>query len=132
MEKKKRRYEISSKVRIPDMDDIQRAASDFNEARLSEEQKNDFISRNAKHVVSAGEEKYNPMLNSMNKEMLQLAMAVASEESEKKEAQTEAAEIIEQEETLDETSEEVSGVQQIVTDENNAARDVLPEDESLF
>lgn len=127
MEKKKRRYEISSKVHIPDMDDIQKAASNFNEAHTSDGPKNDFIERNAKHVVSANEEKYNPMLNSMKKEMLQLAIAVASEESENRETQEET-ELNEQEEMLaaaaDEQKNEQKDELQNEFDENSAYTDV--------
>jgi len=86
MDKKKKRYEIDSKVRVPNMDDIQMAASDFNEAAVREEMNHDFLARNAKHLVPIDEnDKYNPQLNNIKKEMLQLAMAVASEESDIKE-----------------------------------------------
>ena len=86
MDKKKKRYEIDSKVRVPNMDDIQMAASDFNEAAVREEMNHDFLARNAKHLVPIDEnDKYNPQLNNIKKEMLQLAMAVASEASDIKE-----------------------------------------------
>lgn len=82
MEKKKKRYEIESKVRVPNMDEIQLATSDFNEAAVHEEQNHDFIARNAKHLVPIDDNDiYNPQLNNIKKEMLQLAMAVASEET---------------------------------------------------
>jgi len=86
MDKKKKRYEIDSKVRVPNMDDIQTAASDFNEAAVRDGMNHDFLARNAKHLVPIDEnDKYNPKLNNIKKEMLQLAMAVASEESDIKE-----------------------------------------------
>jgi len=86
MDKKKKRYEIDSKVRVPNMDDIQMAASDFNEAAVREEMNHDFLARNAKHLVPIDEnDKFNPQLNNIKREMLQLAMAVASEESDIKE-----------------------------------------------
>lgn len=85
MDKKNRRYEIQSNVRIPNMDDIQRAASDFSEAQ--EELKHDFVARNAKNFISTDDKaKYVPKLNEIKEEMVQLAMAVASEEKEKSEA----------------------------------------------
>ena len=84
MDKKNRRYEIQSNVRVPNMDDIQRAASDFSEAR--EELKNDFIARNAKHFITTDDKaKYVPKLNEIKEEMVQLAMVVASEEKGKSE-----------------------------------------------
>lgn len=84
MDKKNRRYEIQSKVRVPNMDDIQRAASDFSEAQ--EEQKHDFITRNAKHFITTDDkDKYVPQLNEIKKEMVQLAMVVASAETDKSE-----------------------------------------------
>ena len=80
MDKKKRRYEIHSRVRVPDFDDIRKAASDFSE--VSEEQKNDFVARNAKHFISTDDSNnLNPHLMDIKKEMVQLAMAVASEET---------------------------------------------------
>lgn len=85
MDKKNRRYNIQSKVRVPNMDDIQRAASDFSEAQ--EEQKHDFVARNAKNFISTDDkDKYVPQLNEIKKEMVQLAMAVASSESDKSSA----------------------------------------------
>jgi len=84
MDKKNRRYEIQSNVRVPNMDDIQRAASDFSDAR--EEFKHDFIARNAKYFIPADDKaKYVPKLNEIKKEMVQLAMVVASEEKGKSE-----------------------------------------------
>lgn len=92
MESKKKRYEINSMVRVPDLDDINKAAGDFNESQAVEEQNRDFIARNAKHLVSSEEsKKYNPKLSNIKKEMLQLAMVVASSESEKKEVETETS-----------------------------------------
>jgi len=82
MDKKNRRYDIQSKVRVPNMDDIQRAASDFSD--VHEEQKNDFVARNTKNIIPTDDkDKYVPQLNEIKKEMVQLAMAVASSESEK-------------------------------------------------
>ena len=79
MDKKKRRYEIHSRVRVPDFEDIRKAASDFSE--VPEEQKNDFVTRNTKHFISTDDSKnLNPQLTDIKKEMVQLAMAVASEE----------------------------------------------------
>jgi len=84
MDKKNRRYEIQSKVHVPNMDDIQRAASDFSEAK--EDLKHDFIVRNAKNFISTDDnDKYIPQLNEIKKEMVQLAMVVASSEAEKAE-----------------------------------------------
>lgn len=86
MEHKKKRYEIHSMVRVPDLDDIKKAAGDFTEGQAADELNRDFIARNARHLVNAEEtNKYNPKLNTIKKEMLQLAMVVASSESEKKE-----------------------------------------------
>jgi len=80
MDKKNRRYNIQSNVRVPNMDDIQRAASDFSETQ--EEQKHDFVARNAKNFISTDDkDKYVPQLNEIKKEMVQLAMVVASSES---------------------------------------------------
>ena len=91
MENKKKRYEIHSMVRVPDLDDIKKAAADFNEDQTADEQNRDFITRNARHLVSAEEtNKYNPKLNNIKKEMLQLAMVVASSESEKKQVEIDA------------------------------------------
>lgn len=82
MDKKNRRYNIQSKVRVPDMDDIQRAASDFSDAH--EELKHDFVARNAKNIIPTDEkDKYVPQLNEIKKEMVQLAMVVASSEADK-------------------------------------------------
>lgn len=84
MDNKNRRYEIQSNVRVPNMDDIQRAASDFSEAK--EELKHDFVARNAKNFISTDDKaKYVPKLNEIKEEMVQLAMVVASEEKEKSE-----------------------------------------------
>jgi len=84
MDKKNRRYEIQSNVRVPDMNDIQRAASDFSEAK--EELKHDFVARNAKNFIPTDDKaKYVPKLNKIKEEMVQLAMVVASEEKEKSE-----------------------------------------------
>lgn len=92
MESKKKKYEINSMVRVPDLDDINKAASDFNESQAADEQSRNFIARNAKHLVSAEESrKYNPKLSNIKKEMQQLAMVVASTESEKKEVETETS-----------------------------------------
>ena len=91
MENKKKRYEIHSMVRVPDLDDIKKAAADFNEDQTADEQNRDFITRNAKHLVNAEEtNKYSPKLNTIKKEMLQLAMVVASSESEKKQVEIDA------------------------------------------
>lgn len=84
MDNKNRRYEIQSNVRVPNMDDIQRAASDFSEAK--EELKHDFVARNAKNFIPTDDKaKYVPKLNEIKEEMVQLAMVVASEEKEKSE-----------------------------------------------
>lgn len=92
MESKKKKYEINSMVRVPDLDDINKAASDFNERQAADEQNRDFIARNAKHLISAEESsKYSPKLSNIKKEMQQLAMVVASTESEKKEVETETS-----------------------------------------
>lgn len=90
MDNKNRRYEIQSNVRVPNMDDIQRAASDFSEAK--EELKHDFVARNAKNFISTDDKaKYVPKLNEIKEEMVQLAMVVASEEKEKSETAMVAA-----------------------------------------
>ncbi|MEI8198441.1 MAG: hypothetical protein WCG21_00115 [Eubacteriales bacterium] len=90
MEKKNRRYEIQSNVRIPNMEDIQRAASDFSE--VQEEVKHDFVTRNAKNIISKDDKaKYVPKLNEIKEEMVHLAMAVASEEMDKGETDNAAA-----------------------------------------
>ena len=96
MDSKKRKYEINSMVRVPNLDDIKKAAGDFYESQAEAEQNRDFITRNARHLVSAEEtNKYNPKLNNIKKEMLQLAMAVASSESEKKEVETDTSAAVE-------------------------------------
>ena len=96
MDSKKKRYEINSMVRVPNLDDIKKAAGDFNESQAEAEQNRDFITRNARYLVSAEEtNKYNPKLNNIKKEMLQLAMAVASSESEKKEVETDTSAAVE-------------------------------------
>jgi hypothetical protein len=82
MDKKNRRFEIQSKVRVPDMEDIQKAASNFNE--VTDEQNRDFVARNAKHFISTNDsDKFEKHLSEMKKEMEQLAMAVASEDKAK-------------------------------------------------
>ena len=96
MDSKKKRYEINSMVRVPNLDDIKKAAGDFNESQAEAEQNRDFITRNARYLVSAEEtNKYNPKLNNIKKEMLQLAMVVASSESEKKEVETDTSAAVE-------------------------------------
>ena len=87
MDKKNRRYNIQSKVRVPNMDDIQRAASDFSDAH--EEQKRDFVARNARNIIPTDEkDKYVPQLNEIKKEMVQLAIVVASSEADKSSTST--------------------------------------------
>src|ERR1035437_5758531 len=85
MDKKNRRFEIQSKVRVPDMEDIQKAASNFNE--VTDEQNHDFVARNAKHFIATNDsDKFEKHLSNMKKEMEQLAMAVASEDKAKTES----------------------------------------------
>ncbi len=83
MENGNKRYEITSRVRVPDMDEIRRAASDFSESP-SDESNKDFIARNAKNFLPlVKKEKLAPQLDSIKKEMVQLANVVAIEEQEK-------------------------------------------------
>ena len=84
MDKKNRRFEIRSNVKVPDMEDIKKAASNFSE--VVDEQNRDFVARNAKHFISTNDsDKFEKHLSSMKKEMEHLAMAVASEDKIKKE-----------------------------------------------
>lgn len=83
MENGNKRYEITSRVRVPNMDEIRRAASDFSE-HSSDESNKDFIARNAKNFLPlVKKEKLAPQLDSIKKEMVQLANVVAIEEQEK-------------------------------------------------
>lgn len=117
MENGNKRYEITSRVRVPDMDEIRRAASDFSEAP-SDESNKDFIARNAKNFLPlVKKEKLAPQLDSIKKEMVQLANVVAIEEQEKNERS----------ETSDDSAETT-----IVDAEQDSAAEVKPAAETTL
>lgn len=81
MEKKEKRYGIQSNVHVPNMQDIQKAASDYFEEAGTNDPRHDFVSRNAKHFLSPEKDnKYDPLLSNIKKEMLQLGKVIATEE----------------------------------------------------
>jgi len=84
MDNKDKRFGFHSKVRVPDMEDIRRAAGDFSEKPEQEEVRN-AASRFAKAPPADAftAPKYETKFSSMKTEMEKLADAVAREEEEK-------------------------------------------------
>jgi len=79
MEKKNRRYEIQSRVHVPDMDEIELAASDFSEHT---EIRDRFRKNPASDLTGQASVFSSLQLKSMKTEMEMLANAVAQEEKE--------------------------------------------------
>jgi hypothetical protein len=124
---KKRRYEILTNVRIPDMEEIRLAAADFAEPAETAEQKPGSKSQAYATQRVRRVPKYADQLSSIKNEMEQLANKVAIEEEEK-EAE-EAAEAIVAADAESESSDETRAdlVTDADADEKREASDPLLE-----
>jgi hypothetical protein len=79
MEKKKRKYPIHSTVRIPDMDEIQNAASDFDEDAILDAA-DPSVKKSPKYPTVDSKPQFDAELSSIKKEMQKLAVVIANEE----------------------------------------------------
>ena len=79
MEKKKRKYPIHSTVRIPDMDEIQIAASDFEDDAIFDVA-DSSVKKSAKFPTVDAKPQFDAELSSIKKEMQKLAVVIANEE----------------------------------------------------
>ena len=121
---KKRRYEILTNVRIPDMEEIRIAAANFSEPVEADDKKavsnsKGYPVQRARHVP-----KFEAQLSSIKNEMEQLANKVAIEEEEKETAEAEAAATLESE-TPD--GPETASEPDTAAEENREASDPLLE-----
>ncbi len=106
---KKRRYEIQTNVRIPDMEEIRLAAANYKEPVETEDAKADSNSKGFATQRVRRLPKYEAQLSSIKNEMEALANKVAIEEQEKEAEQAIAAALIEseaREETVETTAPE--------------------------
>lgn len=81
MEKKKRKYEILSSVQVPDIEEIQKAASDYSEVSSLDVADN-TVKKMGRFPIVDTKPQFDTELNSIKKEMQKLAVAVAKEEKE--------------------------------------------------
>ncbi len=121
---KKRRYEIPTNVRIPDMDEIKLAASNFAEPVETDDKKAEPNSKGYAPQRVRRVPKYEAQLTSIKNEMEQLANKVAIEEEEKEAAEATAEAALESEAAHE--AEEAS-VPDIVAEEKREASDPLLE-----
>ncbi len=112
---KKRRYEIQTNVRIPDMEEIRLAAANYKEPVETEDSKADSNSKGFATQRVPRLPKYEAQLSSIKNEMEALANKVAIEEQEKEAEEAIAAALIESEapEETVETSAPEAGKEEI-------------------
>jgi len=94
---KKRRYEIQTNVRIPDMEEIRLAAANYKEPVETDDPKADSKSKGLATQRVRHLPKYEAQLSSIKNEMEELANKVAFEEREKEAEQANDAALIESE-----------------------------------
>jgi len=82
MEKKKRKYEIQSSVQFPNMEEIQKAASDYSEESIGDVQEKK-INKGGRFPTVDTKPQFDAELSSIKKEMQKLAVAIANEEGNK-------------------------------------------------
>jgi len=82
MEKKKRKYEIQSSVQFPNMEEIQKAASDYSEESIGDVQEK-TTNKSGRFPTVDTKPQFDAKLSSIKKEMQQLAVAIAKEEENK-------------------------------------------------
>ncbi len=120
---KKRRYEIPTNVRIPDMEEIRLAAANFAEPAETDDGKSESKSRSYPTQKIRRVPKYADQLSSIKNEMEQLANKVAVEEEEKEAAEAGAAAAVESE-VPEETKDSAAS--------DTAAEDVREESDPLL